>query len=185
MNCAARRSKDWAKVLGGAAAIVIGACVLAYATQQHVSGGSPRNATLGVLAALGAGLLWGTMYIPYRKAYISGMNPLSFVTIFTFGELGTVLRSGRSSSRAAWHNLWAELGQARPALVLAVPRAASAGSSATCSSNTPPSTSASAAASRFPIPTSFGAWRGARWSSASCPAWTRARAGWWSAVRSS
>jgi len=35
-------------------------------------------------------LLWGTMYIPYRKAYISGMNPLSFVTVFTFGELGTV-----------------------------------------------------------------------------------------------
>jgi hypothetical protein len=30
------------------------------------------------------------MYIPYRKAYISGMNPLSFVTIFTIGELGTV-----------------------------------------------------------------------------------------------
>ena len=30
------------------------------------------------------------MYIPYRKAYISGMNPLSFVTVFTFGELGTV-----------------------------------------------------------------------------------------------
>jgi drug/metabolite transporter (DMT)-like permease len=31
------------------------------------------------------------MYIPYRKAYISGMNPLSFVTVFTFAELGTVL----------------------------------------------------------------------------------------------
>ena len=29
------------------------------------------------------------MYIPYRKAYISGMNPLSFVTVFTLGELGT------------------------------------------------------------------------------------------------
>ena len=28
------------------------------------------------------------MYIPYRKAYLSGMNPLSFVTFFTFGELG-------------------------------------------------------------------------------------------------
>ena len=32
--------------------------------------------------------LWGTMYIPYRKAYLTGMNPLSFVTFFTFGELG-------------------------------------------------------------------------------------------------
>jgi drug/metabolite transporter (DMT)-like permease len=31
------------------------------------------------------------MYVPYRKAYISGMNPLSFVTAFTFGELGSVL----------------------------------------------------------------------------------------------
>jgi glucose uptake protein GlcU len=30
------------------------------------------------------------MYIPYRKAYISGMNPLSFVTVFTVGELGAV-----------------------------------------------------------------------------------------------
>ena len=39
---------------------------------------------------LGASLLWGTMYIPYRKAYVSGMSPLSFVTIFTVGELGIV-----------------------------------------------------------------------------------------------
>jgi hypothetical protein len=30
------------------------------------------------------------MYVPYRKAYLSGMNPLSFVTAFTVGELGTV-----------------------------------------------------------------------------------------------
>jgi hypothetical protein len=35
--------------------------------------------------------MWGTMYIPYRKAYISGMNPLSFVTVFTVGELGTMI----------------------------------------------------------------------------------------------
>ena len=34
--------------------------------------------------------MWGTMYIPYRKAYLSGMNPLSFVTVFTVGELGTM-----------------------------------------------------------------------------------------------
>jgi len=31
------------------------------------------------------------MYIPYRKAYLSGMNPLSFVTFFTVGELGMML----------------------------------------------------------------------------------------------
>ena len=107
-------TRDWLKVLGGAAAIVVGACVLAYATQQHSAAG-PKNATMGILAALGAGLLWGTMYIPYRKAYLSGLNPLSFVTVFTFGELGTVV-----ALAAAFHgglgNLWVELGRARPAL---------------------------------------------------------------------
>jgi drug/metabolite transporter (DMT)-like permease len=107
-------ARDWTKVLGGAAAIVVGACLLAYATQQHSPGG-PKNTTLGVLAALGAGLLWGTMYIPYRKAYLSGMNPLSFVTVFTFGELGTVV-----AMAAAFHggfgSLWAELGRAQPAM---------------------------------------------------------------------
>jgi hypothetical protein len=30
------------------------------------------------------------MYIPYRKAYITGMNPLTFLTYFTFGEMTTV-----------------------------------------------------------------------------------------------
>ncbi|RPJ87487.1 MAG: EamA/RhaT family transporter, partial [Acidobacteria bacterium] len=79
----------WTKVLGGAIAIVIGACVLGLATSQQPAGLSDRAAA-GLAAALGAGLLWGTMYIPYRKAYISGMNPLSFVTIFTVGELLTI-----------------------------------------------------------------------------------------------
>ena len=81
---------QWGKVLGGSIAIVAGACLLAYATSQH-GGQSPSRAAAGIAAALGAGLLWGTMYIPYRKAYISGMNPLSFVTVFTFGELATIL----------------------------------------------------------------------------------------------
>ena len=49
----------------------------------------PR-ASAASLPRIGASLLWGTMYIPYRKAYISGMNPLSFVTVFTIGELGTM-----------------------------------------------------------------------------------------------
>src|SRR5512139_3795803 len=106
--------KDWAKVLGGATAIVIGACLLAYATQQH-SAGASRHATMGILAALGAGLLWGTMYIPYRKAYISGMNPLSFVTVFTVGELLTmgvlVLAFGGGVAGVA-----RDLDRARPAL---------------------------------------------------------------------
>lgn len=81
---------QWAKVLGGALAIVGGACLLAYAT-SHQSSVTSLRATPGILAALGAGLLWGTMYIPYRKAYISGMNPLSFVTVFTVGELITMV----------------------------------------------------------------------------------------------
>ncbi len=83
------RAKDWVKVIGGATAIVFGAAVLAIATAEQ-NAGAPGKAAIGIIAALGAGVLLGTMYIPYRKAYISGMNPLSFVTIFTFGELGTV-----------------------------------------------------------------------------------------------
>jgi drug/metabolite transporter (DMT)-like permease len=108
------RTRDWVKVLGGAAAIVFGAAVLAIATaQQHA--GAPGRAAIGIIAALGAGVLLGTMYIPYRKAYISGMNPLSFVTIFTFGELGTILTLGWIFYGGAG-NLVAELHRARPML---------------------------------------------------------------------
>jgi drug/metabolite transporter (DMT)-like permease len=82
-------TKDWAKVVGGAVAIVGGAIMLSAASVQAGTASSNR-AMLGVTAALGAGLMWGTMYVPYRKAYLTGMNPLSFVTIFTFGELGTM-----------------------------------------------------------------------------------------------
>jgi drug/metabolite transporter (DMT)-like permease len=102
------------KVLGGASAIVAGACLLAYATGQHGIG-APHRAAAGILAALGAGLLWGTMYIPYRKAYLSGMNPLSFVTVFTVGELFTM-----SALAVVFHGglapLLQELARARPAL---------------------------------------------------------------------
>ena len=87
------RGANWkivAKVLTGAVAIVCAAVMLGFSTIQ---GGivSPRNAVHGIVAAAGASLLWGTMYVPYRKAYISGMNPLSFVTAFTVGELGSML----------------------------------------------------------------------------------------------
>jgi hypothetical protein len=55
------------------------------------------------------------MYIPYRKAYISGMNPLSFVTVFTVGELFTM-----SALALIFHGgftpLLEELAQARAAL---------------------------------------------------------------------
>jgi len=111
------RGAGWnsrAKVLGGAVAIVAGAAVLAYATSQHTAG-SPQHSASGILAALGAGLLWGTMYVPYRKAYLSGMNPLSFVTVFTVGELVTMsaLAVGFRGGVAA---LVREVALARPAL---------------------------------------------------------------------
>ena len=102
-------------VLGGAAAIVIGACLLAYATTNHDSSGNREAATLGTLAACGAALLWGTMYIPYRKAYISGMNPLSFVTVFTIGELGTVFALAAIFDGGV-ANVFDSLAQAKPVL---------------------------------------------------------------------
>lgn len=80
------------KVGLGGVCIVIAAILLGFSTLQGdgTGQGSP-HAARGLLAAGGASLMWGTMYVPYRKAYLSGMNPLSFVTLFTFGELGTML----------------------------------------------------------------------------------------------
>jgi drug/metabolite transporter (DMT)-like permease len=79
-----------AKVLLGSCAIVGAAIMLGFST-MHQQSGHASHALNGILAAAGASLLWGSMYIPYRKAYLSGMNPLSFVTVFTIGELGTML----------------------------------------------------------------------------------------------
>jgi drug/metabolite transporter (DMT)-like permease len=81
-----------AKVVLGGVCIVIAAILLGFSTLQGDGhGGAAPNAARGLMAAAGASLMWGTMYVPYRKAYLSGMNPLSFVTIFTFGELGAML----------------------------------------------------------------------------------------------
>src|SRR5713226_71661 len=77
--------RRWLGVLGGALVMCVGAALLAIASSSQAS---TTHSLRGVWAALGAGVLWGTMYIPYRKAYLTGMNPLSFVTFFTFGELG-------------------------------------------------------------------------------------------------
>jgi drug/metabolite transporter (DMT)-like permease len=107
-------SAQWAKVLGGAVAIVGGACLLGLATAQGSTAASHR-AVAGISAALGAGLLWGTMYIPYRKAYISGINPLSFVTIFTIGELATVGSLAVVFS-GGWTPFLSEFARFRPAL---------------------------------------------------------------------
>jgi drug/metabolite transporter (DMT)-like permease len=77
--------RRWVGVLGGALLMFAGATALAVASSAQVPA---RDAFRGVIAALAAGVLWGTMYIPYRKAYLTGMSPLSFITFFTIGELG-------------------------------------------------------------------------------------------------
>jgi drug/metabolite transporter (DMT)-like permease len=74
-------------VVGGALVIFIGAILISAASTSETGHG---NALRGIAAALGAGLMFGSMYIPYRKAYITGMNPLTFLTFFTFGEMTTV-----------------------------------------------------------------------------------------------
>ncbi len=92
--------RNIAKVVLGASAIVAAAILLGFSTIRS-GGAHPGHAAAGVLAAAGASLLWGTMYVPYRKAYISGMNPLSFVTVFTVGELGAVLALALGFDRAS------------------------------------------------------------------------------------
>jgi drug/metabolite transporter (DMT)-like permease len=78
----------WLTVLGGALLMFAGATLLAVASSAQSPAEHPLR---GIFAALGAGVLWGTMYVPYRKAYLTGMNPLSFIAFFTIGELGTML----------------------------------------------------------------------------------------------
>lgn len=96
--------RRWLGVLGGALCMFGGATLLAIASSHQAA---PGKATLGIAAALGAGILWGTMYIPYRKAYLTGMNPLSFITFFTVGELVTMsaLAVGYRGATPLWHEL--------------------------------------------------------------------------------
>ena len=103
--------KRWLGVLGGALAMFAGATLLAIASSHEAA---PHKALMGILAALGAGALWGTMYIPYRKAYLTGMNPLSFIAFFTVGELVTMtlLAIGYKGAQPLYH----ELVSARPVL---------------------------------------------------------------------
>ena len=103
--------RRWAGVLGGALVMCTGAAVLAIASAAQAPAAHPMR---GFWAALGAGILWGTMYIPYRKAYLTGMNPLSFVTFFTFGELG--MMSALAVSYVGSAPLWHELVSARDVL---------------------------------------------------------------------
>lgn len=78
------------KVVLGGVCIVGAAILLGFSTLEGGTRPSP-HAGRGLLAAAGASLMWGTMYVPYRKAYLSGLNPLSFVTIFTIGELVSMI----------------------------------------------------------------------------------------------
>ena len=103
--------RRWTGVLGGALIMCVGATLLAVASSTQ---GPAAHSMRGVWAALGAGILWGTMYIPYRKAYLTGMNPLSFVTFFTFGELG--MMSALSVSYIGLAPLWRELTNAKDVL---------------------------------------------------------------------
>lgn len=103
--------KRWLGVLAGALCMFAGATLLALASSHQAA---PGKAAFGIAAALGAGILWGTMYIPYRKAYLTGMNPLSFITFFTVGEVVTMLllAIGYRGATPLWH----ELSSARPVL---------------------------------------------------------------------
>jgi drug/metabolite transporter (DMT)-like permease len=104
--------RRWFGVLGGALLMFAGATALAIASAAHAP---PRDAIRGVIAALSAGVLWGTMYIPYRKAYLTGMSPLSFITFFTIGELAMMLTLALTFSGGV-APLWRELASAREVL---------------------------------------------------------------------
>jgi drug/metabolite transporter (DMT)-like permease len=95
----------WVGVVGGALVLFGGAILLSLASTSQAAHG---HAMRGVVAAIGAGIVLGSMYIPYRKAYITGMNPLTFITFFTVGELATMTVlavSFSGGSKAFWHEL--------------------------------------------------------------------------------
>jgi drug/metabolite transporter (DMT)-like permease len=104
--------RRWVGVVGGALLMFGGATALALASAEQAA---PRDAMRGVIAALAAGVLWGTMYIPYRKAYLTGMSPLSFITFFTVGELGMMVSIAVVFSGGV-APLWRELAGAREVL---------------------------------------------------------------------
>jgi drug/metabolite transporter (DMT)-like permease len=102
----------WLTVLGGALLMFAGATVLAVASSAQSPAEHPMR---GIFAALAAGVLWGTMYVPYRKAYLTGMNPLSFIAFFTIGELGMMatLALAYGGGPVA---LWGQLAEAKEVL---------------------------------------------------------------------
>ncbi len=104
--------RRWVGVIGGALLMFAGATALAVASAAQAPS---HDALRGVVAALSAGVLWGTMYIPYRKAYLTGMSPLSFITFFTVGELGMMTALALTYS-GGMSSLWIQLSGARHVL---------------------------------------------------------------------
>jgi drug/metabolite transporter (DMT)-like permease len=104
-----------ARVLLGGLATVAAAVMLGFSSMHAGGGATSHHTTQGIAAAIGASLMWGTMYVPYRKAYLSGMNPLSFVTAFTVGELVTMFILAVTLGGGV-HAILAELNQARGVL---------------------------------------------------------------------
>ncbi len=97
----------WRKigVVGGAVVIFTGAILISAASASGAAHGNPAR---GIAEAVGAGLMFGTMYVPYRKAYITGMNPLTFLTFFTFGEMTMMTAVAlifTGGAGAFWHEL--------------------------------------------------------------------------------
>src|SRR5215468_7239342 len=105
-------ARRWFGVVGGAFVMFIGALLLAVVSSSQAPGG---QAIRGVMGALGAGVLWGTMYIPYRKAYLTGMSPLSFVAFFTIGELAMMSVLGVTYSGGV-QPFWAQLATSKNVL---------------------------------------------------------------------
>jgi drug/metabolite transporter (DMT)-like permease len=104
--------RRWFGIVGGALLMFVGALALTFASSTQTS---VANWTHGIAAALAAGVLWGTMYIPYRKAYLTGMNPLSFVAFFTIGELVVMLLLALAYSGGA-QPLWQQVASAKGVL---------------------------------------------------------------------
>lgn len=77
----------WFGVVGGALIMFLGALLLSFVSSSHAAS---EHRIRGVAAALSAGLMFGSQYIPFRKAYITGLNPFTFLTFFTFGEMTTM-----------------------------------------------------------------------------------------------
>ncbi len=88
--------RRWTGVLGGALVMCVGATLLAIASSTQAPA---AHSMRGVWAALGAGILWGTMYIPYRKAYLSGNESAFFRYLLHFWRTGN---DGCPRHRISW-----------------------------------------------------------------------------------